>query len=94
MLESALSFGSGRKLDVPCAGSHHLCRIKNPRVIQMWLLVVFHPATLSVQSTPADNTRKRVWQYMEKERKTGPGKRFQGLATGDVNVTYFRDMNF
>ena len=23
----------------------------------------------SVQSTPADNTRKRVWQYIEKERK-------------------------
>ena len=22
-----------------------------------------------VQSTPADNTRKRVWQYIEKERK-------------------------
>ena len=26
----------------------------------------FHPATRSVQSTPADNTRKRVWQYIEK----------------------------
>ena len=25
--------------------------------------------TRSVQSTPADNTRKRVWQYIEKERK-------------------------
>ena len=23
----------------------------------------------SVQSTPADNTHKRVWQYIEKERK-------------------------
>ena len=23
----------------------------------------------SVQRTPADNTRKRVWQYIEKERK-------------------------
>ena len=23
----------------------------------------------SVQSTPADNTRKRVWQYIEKGRK-------------------------
>ena len=23
----------------------------------------------SVQSTPAHNTRKRVWQYIEKERK-------------------------
>ena len=33
------------------------------------ILVGFHPATRSVQSTPADNTRKRVWQYIEKERK-------------------------
>ena len=24
---------------------------------------------LNVQSTPADNTRKRVWQYIEKEKK-------------------------
>ena len=23
----------------------------------------------SVQSTPANNTRKRVWQYIEKQRK-------------------------
>ena len=38
-------------------------------VILIWLLVGFHPATRSVQSTPADNTRKRVWQYIEKERK-------------------------
>ena len=53
-------------MDVPCAGklSHPLCRLKNPTV-----LVGFHPATRSVQSTPADNTRKRVWQYIEKERK-------------------------
>ena len=29
-------------------------------VISIWLLVGFHPATRSVQSTPADNTRKRV----------------------------------
>ena len=28
-----------------------------------------YPATRSVQSTPADNTRKRVWQYIEKEKK-------------------------
>ena len=32
-------------------------------------LVGFHPATRGVQSTPAYNTRKRVWQYIEKERK-------------------------
>ena len=29
----------------------------------------FHPATRSVQSTLANNTQKRVWQYIEKERK-------------------------
>ena len=28
-----------------------------------------HPATRSVQSTPADNTRKRVWQYIVREKK-------------------------
>ena len=52
-----------------CRESHPLCRLKNPTVISIWLLVGFHPATRSVQSTPADNTRKRVWQYIEKERK-------------------------
>ena len=31
----------------------------------------------SVQRTPADNTRKRVWQYIEKERK-----RKRGLLMG------------
>ena len=31
--------------------------------------VGFHPATQSVQSTPAEDTGKRVWQYIEKERK-------------------------
>ena len=46
-----------------------MCRLKNPTVISIWLLLGFHPATRSVQSTPADNTRKRVWQYIEKERK-------------------------
>ena len=52
-----------------CRESHPLCRLKNPTVISIWLLVGFHPATRSVQSTPADNTRKSVWQYIEKERK-------------------------
>ena len=52
-----------------CRESHPLCRLKNPTVISIWLLVGFHPATRSVQSTPADNTRKRVWQYIEKERE-------------------------
>ena len=52
-----------------CRESHTLCRSKNPAVISIWLLVGFNPATLSVQSTLADNTRKRIWQYIEKERK-------------------------
>ena len=46
-----------------------LCRLKNPTVISIWLLVGFHPATRSEQRTPADNTRKRVWQCIEKEKK-------------------------
>ena len=55
-----------------CRESHPLCRLKNPTVISIWLLVGFHPATRSVQSTPADNTRKRVLQYIEKERTDLP----------------------
>ena len=35
----------------------------------MWLLLGFHAATRSVQSTPADSSRKRVLQYIEKERQ-------------------------
>ena len=53
-----------------CRESHPLCRLKNPTVISIWVLVGFHPATRSLQTTPADNTRKRVWQYIEKERKS------------------------
>ena len=40
--------------------SHPLCRVKEPTIIKIWLLLGFHPATRIVQSTPADNTRKRV----------------------------------
>ena len=43
-----------------CRKSHPLCRLKNPTVISIWLLVGFHPAARSVQSTPADNTRKSI----------------------------------
>ena len=53
-----------------CRESHPLCRLKNPTVISIWLLVGFHPATRSVQSIPDEHTRKRVWQYIEKERKS------------------------
>ena len=41
------------------------------------LLVGFHPATRSVQSTPTDNTQKRVWQYIEKERKKKGSTNFE-----------------
>ena len=44
-------------------------QVKEPFGNLDMVLVGFHPATRSVQSTPADNTRKRVWQYIEKERK-------------------------
>ena len=51
-------------------------------VIQIWLLLGFHPATWIVQSTPADNTRKKVWQYIEKERsklKLGVAQQFHHM---------------
>ena len=38
-----------------CRENHPLCRLKTPTVISIWLLAGFHPATWSVQSTPADN---------------------------------------
>ena len=41
-----------------CRESHPMCRLKNPTVISIWLLVGFYPATRSVQCTPADNARK------------------------------------
>ena len=42
-----------------CRESHPLCRLKKPTEISIWLLPGYHPATRSVQSTPADNPRKR-----------------------------------
>ena len=63
LITTLVPIGAHRVLFVLC------CLLKNPTVISIWLLVGFHPATRSVQSTPADNTRKRVWQYIEKERK-------------------------
>ena len=33
--------------------------------------VGFHSATQSVQSTPADNRRKRVWQHRERKKRSG-----------------------
>ena len=75
MLDKCIVLRIGMLTGCPlCRESHPLCRLKNPTVIWIWLLVGFHPATRSVQSTPADNTRKRVWQYIEKERKKERGK--------------------
>ena len=46
-----------------------MCKLKNPTVISIWLLVGFDLATWSVHSTSDDNTLKRVWQYIEKEKR-------------------------
>ena len=46
-----------------------MCRLKSPTVISIWLLEGIHPATQSVQSIPADNTPKRVWQYIENKKR-------------------------
>ena len=53
----------------PVQGESPLVQVKEPYGNSIRLLVGFHPATQSVPCTPADNTRKRVWQYIEKERK-------------------------
>ena len=39
------------------------------RNLDMVILVGFHPATRSVQSTPADNAHKGIRLHIEKERK-------------------------
>ena len=72
-----------------CRESHPLCRLKNPTVISIWLLVGFHPATRSVQSTPADNTRKRVWQYIEKESVPISSQNLQNLVSGQPSGKSF-----
>ena len=52
----------------PVQGESPPVQVKEPygNLDTVWLLVGFHPATQSVQSSPADNTGKRVWQYIEK----------------------------
>ena len=51
-----------------CREIHPLCRLKNPMVISMWLLVGFHPATRSVQcNLPIMLESER--QAVYKERK-------------------------
>ena len=56
----------------PVQGESPLVQVKEPYGnfdMVSCRLVGFHPATQSVQSTPADYTQKRVWQYIEKEIK-------------------------
>ena len=65
-------------------GQYGKIEIGSSSVISIWLLVGFHPATRSVQSTPADNTRKRVWQYIEKERKKERDFTLRGTKTNDI----------
>ena len=60
-LDKCIIFRIGTLTGCPlCRESHPLCRLKNPTVISIWLLVGFHPTTRSVQCTPADNARKRA----------------------------------
>ena len=59
-------------MDVPCDGRGTLVQVKNPTIIKIWLLLGFYPATRSVQSTPADNAREGVRQYIKVERKSHP----------------------
>ena len=67
-LDKCTVFRIGKLTGCPlCREKHHLCRLKNPTVIYIWLLVGFHPETWSVQSTPADNAREGVRQYIGKE---------------------------
>ena len=54
----------------PVQGESPLVQVKEP--YGNFDMVTCRPANRSVQSTPADNIRKRVWQYIEKERKTIP----------------------
>ena len=44
----------------PVKGESPLVQVKEPYGISILLFVSFHPATWSVQSTPADNTEKRL----------------------------------
>ena len=53
----------------PVQGKSTPVQVKEPYGNLDMVTVGFHPATRSVQCTPADNTRKRVWQYIEKKKK-------------------------
>ena len=52
----------------PVQGKSPPVQVKEPYGNLDMVNAGFYPANRSVQSTPADNTRKRVWQYINKER--------------------------
>ena len=56
--------------------------------LDMVILIGVHPATRSVQSTPADNTRKRVWQYIEKEIKKYMVGRNQTMQKTEIRIFF------
>ena len=53
----------------PVQGESPLVQVKEPYGNFDMVTCRLSSCTRSVQSTPADNTRKRVWQYIEKEKK-------------------------
>ena len=53
----------------PVQGESPLVQVKEPYGNFDMVTCRLSSCTHSVQSTPADNTQKRVWQYIEKERK-------------------------
>ena len=81
----------------PVQGKSPPVQVKNPTVISIWLLVGFHPATRSVQCTPADNARKRAPGSIErkKDRKNNTAKRtdpflIQGLLCSNLQFCSMR----
>ena len=53
----------------PVQGKSPPVQVKEPYG-SLDMVYCIHSAILIVQSTPVDNTRKRVWQYIEKEKLT------------------------
>ena len=53
----------------PVQGKSPPVQVKEPYSNLDMVTCRLSSCNLSVQSTPADNTRKRVWLYIEKERK-------------------------
>ena len=66
----------------PVQGKSLSVQVKEPYGNLDMVTCRLHPATRSVQSIPADNTRKRVWQYIEKESYNCKNK-FNSSETSD-----------